>query len=169
VEEIYQCLIKKLPKENILKEEIMAKHTSFKIGGRAEIFVKVKTIEQLKETLKIANENKTPYFVMGNGSNLLVKDGGFRGLVLKIELKEIEVEENNEKVTLKLGAGIPLIQASHLALEKSAAGLEFACGIPGTVRWSCSNEFRSIWKRNEGHCLFNNLYGSYGKGNNNFK
>ena len=133
MEEIYQDLIKFLPKENILKQEPMQKHTSIKIGGKADIFIKIETVEQLKHTLKIMKEKKYPFYVIGNGSNLLVKDGGIRGAVLKIEIKGIKIEEKENDVIIKAGAGIPLIQLSQLALEKSVTGLEFACGIPGTL------------------------------------
>lgn len=133
MEEIYQDLIKFLPKENILKQEPMQKHTSIKIGGKADIFIKIETVEQLKHTLKIMKEKKYPFYVIGNGSNLLVKDGGIRGAVLKIAIKGIKIEEKENDVIIKAGAGIPLIQLSQLALEKSVTGLEFACGIPGTL------------------------------------
>ena len=78
-------------------------------------------------------EKKYPFYVIGNGSNLLVKDGGIRGAVLKIAIKGIKIEEKENDVIIKAGAGIPLIQLSQLALEKSVTGLEFACGIPGTL------------------------------------
>lgn len=133
MEEIYQDLIKFLPKENILKQEPMQKHTSIKIGGKADIFIKIETVEQLKHTLKIMKEKKYPFYVIGNGSNLLVKDGGIRGAVLKIAIKEMKMEETEDSVIFEAGAGIPLIQLSQLALEKSVTGLEFACGIPGTL------------------------------------
>lgn len=133
MEEVYQDLIKFLPKENILKQEPMQKHTSIKIGGKADIFIKIETVEQLKHTLKIMKEKKYPFYVIGNGSNLLVKDGGIRGAVLKIAIKGIKIEEKENDVIIKAGAGIPLIQLSQLALEKSVTGLEFACGIPGTL------------------------------------
>lgn len=133
MEEVYQDLIKFLPNENILKQEPMKKHTSIKIGGKADIFIKIETVEQLKHTLKIMKEKKYPFYVIGNGSNLLVKDGGIRGAVLKIEIKGIKIEEKENDVIIKAGAGIPLIQLSQLALEKSVTGLEFACGIPGTL------------------------------------
>ena len=133
MEEVHQALIKFLPNENILKQEPMQKHTSIKIGGKADIFIKIETVEQLKHTLKIMKEKKYPFYVIGNGSNLLVKDGGIRGAVLKIAIKGIKIEEKENDVIIKAGAGIPLIQLSQLALEKSVTGLEFACGIPGTL------------------------------------
>lgn len=133
MEEIYQDLIKFLPKENILKQEPMTKHTSIKIGGKADLFIKIETVEQLKHTLRTIKEKNYPFYIIGNGSNLLVKDGGIRGAVLKIAIKEMKMEETEDSVIFEAGAGIPLIQLSQLALEKSVTGLEFACGIPGTL------------------------------------
>ena len=133
MEEVYQDLIKFLPKENILKQEPMTKHTSIKIGGKTDLFIKIETVEQLKHTLRTIKEKNYPFYIIGNGSNLLVKDGGIRGAVLKIAIKEMKMEETEDSVIFEAGAGIPLIQLSQLALEKSATGLEFACGIPGTL------------------------------------
>lgn len=133
MEEVYQDLIKFLPKENILKQEPMTKHTSIKIGGKADLFIKIETVEQLKHTLRTIKEKNYLFYIIGNGSNLLVKDGGIRGAVLKIAIKEMKMEETEDSVIFEAGAGIPLIQLSQLALEKSVTGLEFACGIPGTL------------------------------------
>lgn len=74
MQDIYNELINKISKERVLLDEPMSKHTTFKIGGTADLFVKINTIEELKDTLQIANKNNLPVTVIGNGSNVLVKD-----------------------------------------------------------------------------------------------
>lgn len=83
IEEIYEILTKEIKDSTIYKNEPMSKHTSFKIGGNADIYVKVKTIEDIKVVLKVAKENNTPTTIIGNGSNVLVKDNGIRGIVIR--------------------------------------------------------------------------------------
>ena len=78
-----------IPQENIKYDEPMKKHTSFKIGGPAEYFIQVQKIEEIQEILKIVKENNIPLKIIGNGSNLLVKDEGIKGIVLKIDIKKI--------------------------------------------------------------------------------
>ena len=78
----------------------MKNHTSFKIGGPADFFVIVKNIEQLKNVKKIALENNIPFYIIGNGSNLLVKDNGIRGIVVKIDFDKIEIDEKSGKVVV---------------------------------------------------------------------
>lgn len=114
-----------------IENEPLKKHTSFKIGGEAEIFVSVKNVEQLKAVLLVCKENNIPLFVIGKGSNLLISDNGMRGVVLSLdgEFKEISLEEN--KITS--GAGVSLSRLCTFALGKSLSGLEFGYGIPGTV------------------------------------
>lgn len=83
IEEIYEILTKEIKDSTVYKNEPMSKHTSFKIGGNADIYVKAKTIEDIKVVLKIANENNIPTTIIGNGSNVLVKDNGIRGIVIR--------------------------------------------------------------------------------------
>ena len=138
---IYELLIKGIPKENILRDESMKKHTSFKIGGIADFFIKIKEIDEIKYVLNICKENNIPLRVVGNGTNLLVKDEGIRGIVLKIEIHDIKfedkheinasVKENNVKVIV--GSGVPLAKLAQILLKKSITGFEFASGIPGTI------------------------------------
>jgi len=75
----------------------MKKHTSFKIGGPADFFVKIKNIEQLKNIKKLAFDNNVPFNIIGNGSNLLVKDGGIRGIVAKIDFDKIQIDQDTRK------------------------------------------------------------------------
>ncbi len=95
----YSCLISKLEKlldkEDILLNESMKNHTYFKIGGKADILITPKTTEELISSIKICDDEKTLYYIIGNGSNLLVKDGGFRGVIIKLsKLDKITVDED---------------------------------------------------------------------------
>lgn len=128
MQEIYNKLITKIDSKRVLLNEPMSKHTTFKIGGPADIFVKVNDTEELKFLLGLAKTKNIPITVLGNGSNVLVKDKGIRGIVLKIDFKEILVNDE----TLEIGAGVLLSKASRVALENELTGLEFASGIPGT-------------------------------------
>ena len=129
IQEIKQKLEQKIEPDRIYTNESMKKHTSFKIGGNADVFIKIKTVEELVWTLKTSRESNIAVTVIGNGTNLLVKDKGIRGIVLKLELDNIEKIENGFIV----GAGVPVITISMLAQKRGLTGLEFASGIPGTV------------------------------------
>ena len=122
-----------IPKENIYVNEPMSKHTSFKIGGPAECFIKIKTIEQLKDILKYAQKEKIPLTIIGNGSNLLVSDDGIKGIVLKIEIEKICQDIENDIILLTVGSGIKLGALAQKCLKEEVAGFEFASGIPGTI------------------------------------
>ncbi len=129
MEEVYNKLLTKIPKENIKLNEDMSKHTSIKIGGPADIFIKIKNIEELKYVLRIAKEENIPVTVIGNGTNLLVRDKGIRGIVLQIRIEDVTVNATE----IEVGAGTLLSKLSKTACENSLTGLEFASGIPGTV------------------------------------
>ena len=112
--------------ENIFVNEPMKKHTTFRAGGNADYLVTPTSKEEIIELLKI----DIPKTVIGNGSNLLVKDGGIRGLV--IQLSKNDRYTINENV-IEAGSGIFVAKLSQLALKEGLTGLEFACGIPGTL------------------------------------
>ncbi len=131
--EIYELLVNKIPKENILKNEPMKKHTSFKIGGIADFFVRAKSIEEIKYILKICKENNIPLMIVGNGTNLLVKDSGIRGIVLKIDIDNIKIIKDEKYVSVIVGSGVLLSKLAQLLLKNSISGFEFASGIPGTI------------------------------------
>lgn len=116
----------------VLLNESMKKHTSFKIGGNADVFIYVNNIENLKIILGLITTENIPYFIIGNGTNLLVADDGFRGVVLNLQhgLKNIEI--NKEENTIYCEAGVPLNKVCVCALQNNLSGLEFAWGIPGT-------------------------------------
>jgi len=107
----------------------MSKHTTFQIGGNADYYVTVKTIEEAQKVVAIAKKYHMPLVYLGNGSNILVKDEGIRGIVLKNEIETITIEENRFTV----GAGITIARIAYMAYQNSLTGLEFASGIPGTV------------------------------------
>ena len=117
--------------ENVLFDEPMKKHTSFRIGGPADCFVTVSDPGVFSEMIACCMENDIPYFIMGNGTNLLVSDRGFRGVVFQLQksFQEVSFEGN----TVKASAGVLLSALSHKALEQELTGLEFASGIPGTL------------------------------------
>ncbi len=124
----------KLNKENLYYDEPMAKHTSFKIGGPADVFIKVDNIEELKEILKLSKENKIPLTIIGNGSNILVTDKGIRGITAKLNFKNIKIEniaDNKEKIDVD--AGVPVGLLAQKLLKEEIAGFEELSGIPGTI------------------------------------
>ena len=113
-----------------LQENIQLKdYTTFKIGGPAQFFVEATTIDDVKETLAYAKSNNLKILFLGGGSNLLVSDKGFEGLVLKLSLIKLEFNKN----IVTIGAGVQLALLLDEALNKELTGLEFVTGIPGTV------------------------------------
>lgn len=123
----------KLNKENLYYDEPMAKHTSFKIGGPADVFIKVDNIEELKETLDLSKKNQIPLTIIGNGSNLLVTDKGIRGITAKLNLKDIEIKNENNKQIIKVDAGVPVGLLAQKLLKEEITGFEELSGIPGTI------------------------------------
>lgn len=120
-----------VPENKLYIQEMMNKHTTFKIGGPADYFVDVDSIETLKAVIELCQVHKVEYAVIGNGSNLLVGDLGYRGVILQISkgLSYIEVSDNQ----MRVGAGTMLAKAAKEAYKQSFAGFEFAAGIPGTI------------------------------------
>lgn len=123
----------KIDSTRIYFDESMTKHTSFKIGGNADCLIKADTIEEVQEICQFAKTNNIQLTIIGNGSNLLVQDGGIRGIVIKINIKKYEIEEENNKVTLTVGAGNKLGEVAQKLLRQEISGFEFAAGIPGTI------------------------------------
>lgn len=117
-------------KANIFIDEEMKNHVHFKVGGPADILLLPESKEQVIRTIEICNSNNIPFYVVGNGSNLLVRDGGIKGVVLKLKnCNNINVYGN----IVEAECGAMLKDVSNSALKASLTGLEFACGIPGTV------------------------------------
>ena len=118
--------------KNIRENEEMKYHTTFRIGGVADYFVMPETKEQIKAVLLLCRENEIPYYIIGNGSNLLVGDKGFRGVIIQIDKTFDEITFIDE-TTVKAQAGVMLSKLASKIAEKSLTGFEFAGGIPGTL------------------------------------
>ncbi|KXZ40463.1 UDP-N-acetylmuramate dehydrogenase [Alkalithermobacter thermoalcaliphilus JW-YL-7 = DSM 7308] len=128
---IYDRLCEILDKEDILLNEPMKNHTSFKVGGPADILVMPREEKQIVDIINLVKQNNIPFFIMGNGSNLLVKDKGIRGVVIKIaeNYSDFEIKEN----VVKAKAGILLSRLAKNILKAELEGFEFASGIPGSL------------------------------------
>lgn len=117
--------------KNVLLREPMAVHTTFKVGGAADFFIKITSKQQLVKTVPYLNALELPYFVLGNGSNLLVSDNGYQGVILQIGAEMGNIAIDGTRVTVQAGAS--LAKLARTAMEHGLSGLEFASGIPGTV------------------------------------
>ncbi|MFC4402080.1 UDP-N-acetylmuramate dehydrogenase [Gracilibacillus xinjiangensis] len=126
IEELQQFIAS----ERILVDELLRNHTYTKLGGKADFFVTPTTIDEVQGVVRYAKKNSVPFTLLGNGSNVIVRDGGIRGIVLSLK-KFDGIRREGTKVTAESGARI--IDASRFALKEQLTGLEFACGIPGTV------------------------------------
>ena len=117
--------------ENDIKiDEKLSSYVNFKVGGPADILLIPKSKEQVIKSVEVCKENKIPFYLIGNGSNILVRDGGFRGVV--ISLKEVNtIIVDGDKIEAECGAMLKAV--SDKAMENSLTGFEFACGIPGTI------------------------------------
>lgn len=119
-----------LPNSLIKVDEPLKNYTYTHTGGNADFYITVYTHEDAKNTLIFCKENDIPVTILGNGSNLIIRDGGIRGVVLNtLELKDI----TQEGTTVYAGSGARIIDVSRFARDHSLSGLEFACGIPGSV------------------------------------
>lgn len=131
-EDLFNQFCSVLGSDNAERNEPMSKHTTFRVGGPADYYLSPHSTEELKKICRICEENELPYFVIGNGSNLLVSDEGYRGAVIQIyrNMSEIEVEDNT-KIRAKAGALLAFV--AKTALNHRLTGMEFASGIPGTI------------------------------------
>lgn len=130
IEELKKCVSEET---SILENELMSKHTSFKIGGMADIFVNVKKEDDVKKVLEYSDEKQIPLTIIGNGSNLLVKDGGIRGIVLRVDIEEFYLEKKDEEYIVTVGAGVKNGYVAQKLLIEEIEGFEFAAGIPGSI------------------------------------
>ena len=121
----------KLDIDNVLYNEPMKNHTSFKLGGPADIFIEPDNTGELAKAIESLREHNIPYYVIGNGSNLLVSDKGLRGAIVKIGEKFGSVNIDEEKIIAE--CGILLSTLSKMAAKSSLTGMEFASGIPGAL------------------------------------
>ncbi len=131
----YEALVKVLDEDQIKPEEPMKNHVTFRVGGPADFFVTPKDYEELSWVLKCCAKYEMPCYIMGNGSNLLVSDQGYRGVVIQLfrQLNDIQCEGN----VIRAQAGALLSAVANRALEEKLTGFEFAAGIPGTLGGAC--------------------------------
>ena len=122
-----------IDKDKILYNEPMSKHTTFKIGGPAECFIKIDNIDDLKEILSFSKENEISLTVVGNGSNLLVLDNGIKGITICIKIEGIELKEENDSCILKVSSGEKIGKVARMMCSKEISGMEELLGIPGTI------------------------------------
>lgn len=138
-----------LGKENVNYNEPMSKHTSFRVGGNAEIFATVDSEEKLIKVIEIAKNTSMPITIVGNGTNLLVKDGGIRGLVIKYIANDYSImdtdevkdkgnldkneENNNKSKIVTVSSGMTNARLAKILLDNSLTGFEFLAGVPGTI------------------------------------
>lgn len=128
---VKEALQKFVPADSILFNEPLKKHTTFRVGGEADCVVKIENAGQLSDVLHYLSVVEIPFFIMGNGSNLLVSDKGYRGVVLQILEKMNAIRVVGNRIYAQAGAY--LSQVAKAACEHGLTGLEFAAGIPGTV------------------------------------
>lgn len=114
---------------NYRLNEPMKQHTSFKVGGPADVFFEPGDVEELRRTMRFVRENKLPYYIIGNGTNLLVGDKGIRGAVIKVGESFGSIQIDEEKATVE--CGVLLSTLSKAVAKQNLTGLEFASGIPG--------------------------------------
>lgn len=130
-ETVVKALENFLPAENIHINEPMSRHTTFRIGGNADCLLEIESVEQLSKIKNYLNKLELPYLVIGNGSNLLISDEGYRGIVLSVGEAFSQVRVEGELMIAQAGALMSKI--ANVALENSLTGFEFASGIPGTI------------------------------------
>lgn len=116
---------------NVITDEPMSKHTTFRIGGNADVFASISNEHELTELINLLRKENVPYFILGNGSNLLVSDRGYRGVIIEIGSRYNDIRVHDTQIVARAGA--LLSSVSHVAMENNLTGLEFASGIPGTV------------------------------------
>ena len=129
--DLFKALCETAGQENVFIDEPMNRHTTFRIGGPADYFVTPDRAEQIGRIIELCRKENVPYYIIGNGSNLLVGDKGYRGVIIQIYKKMNKVRTEGERVYTQAGA--LLSKTASAALEASLTGLEFASGIPGTL------------------------------------
>ncbi len=128
---VLETLERFVPRENIRPGEPMSRHTTFRIGGEADCFVEIESTEQLIQLGRYLQMIELPCLVLGNGSNLLVSDRGYPGVVLHVGARMQQIQVQGDRLVAQAGAS--MAQAARTAWEQSLTGLEFASGIPGTL------------------------------------
>lgn len=116
---------------SLLVDEPLRNHTTFKVGGKADAFLSVHSVEQLKNVIEYLKKEEIPYYVIGNGSNLLVSDNGFRGVILSLGKDFAKIQIEGERIIAEAGALLSAV--ANAAMKQSLTGMEFAAGIPGSI------------------------------------
>lgn len=127
---IYENLIQMTSKKNVMVNKPLKEYTYTRLGGKADFFVTPETYEEVQQIVTFAQQRKVAFTLLGNGSNLIIRDGGIRGIVMNLSNLD-QIQTDGTKLIAQGGAKI--IQASREALKQELTGLEFACGIPGSV------------------------------------
>lgn len=120
-----------VPGDDVLEREPMCRHTTFRVGGKAACFVRISSIEQLQKLIPYFEQIGLPYFILGNGSNLLVSDDGYDGVILQVGDKFDRISTEGNRMEAQAGALLSAV--ARCAMEHGLTGLEFASGIPGTI------------------------------------
>ena len=128
---IYDKVVDIVGEENVHTDEPMSRHTTFRIGGNADYFVKPGNADEVAAVIVVCREYNIPYFILGNGSNLLVSDDGYRGMIINIMDNMDSVTVDGRIITAQAGA--MLVRVSVMARDNALTGLEFASGIPGAM------------------------------------
>lgn len=128
---IYDKVVDIVGEENVHTDEPMSRHTTFRIGGNADYLVKPGNADEVAAVIVVCREYNIPYFILGNGSNLLVSDDGYRGMIINIMDNMDSVTVDGRIITAQAGA--MLVRVSVMARDNALTGLEFASGIPGTI------------------------------------
>ena len=132
--QILENLEKIISKERIKQNEPMKNHTSFKIGGPAEFYIKIISIKELQKILEFAKKEKIKITILGNGSNVLVSDSGIKGIVIRTNLKEIKIEPKEQnKIEITVDDATPIGFLAQKLLKEEITGFEEISGIPGTI------------------------------------
>ncbi len=153
----YQSFINQLNSSRLKLNEPLKAHTYFKIGGPADLFLPVKTLTELQATVQLAQKHQIPFFILGGGSNLLVSDQGFRGLVIKNKTQQISLKGFSggssqskklqiDKVLLQVDSGVLTNQLIRYSLDEAYAGLEDFLGLPGTIGGAIYNNSHHLGK-----------------------
>ena len=129
--DLYRELCDAAGVRNVLADEPMSRHTTFRIGGPADYFVSVSSVEEIRKVLEACRRHSAAYYIMGNGSDLLVGDKGYRGVIIQLFKRMSEIRVEGERIYAQAGA--LLSKTAAAACEASLTGMEFASGIPGTL------------------------------------
>lgn len=132
---LFQTLSAIVGSQYIKEQEPMHLHTTFRVGGPADYFVMPRTWEQVRDLIRVCKEQSVPYYILGNGSNLLVGDKGYRGVIIQLYQNFNEVTVEGCKITAQAGA--LLSKVAQTALSHQLTGFEFAAGIPGAIGGAC--------------------------------